>query len=282
MSDPAQAFKRVPILNENQQGEPDPAAGFKTQGWKWEDIERETKKFNEGRPKDQQIAEEVFAARLQLENQILQTKGQGVFYMGNYRNHQERLQAITKALEHYEELRKSLPQDEAEERLRHEYPVVAESFVPNKKTDIITHLKNLQRDEELSLLHAHEASASADARAKELQDQFERLDTVEHYGLDKTGEALSKLADQAMESLATRYAPPAIIVDERLNALYFRGVTSRFTGSTPKTLKVSTWLRRAMEPSSEAIPEPLRPANTIAVTTGPISEITAMETTRPV
>ena len=61
-----------------------------------------------------------------------------------------------------------------------------------------------------------------------------------------------------------------------------RGVTSLRVGSVPKARMALICSETTMEPSSEAMPEPMRPATIRAARTGPNSRIRVSETSCPV
>ena len=61
-----------------------------------------------------------------------------------------------------------------------------------------------------------------------------------------------------------------------------RGVTSFWIGSVPRARMASICSVTFMEPSSLAMPEALRPATMSAVSTGPSSRTSVMETSVPV
>ncbi len=60
-----------------------------------------------------------------------------------------------------------------------------------------------------------------------------------------------------------------------------RGTTSLRSGSVPRARSALTWSVTTIDPSSAAMPDPTRPANISAVSTGPSSRIIEALTSRP-
>ncbi len=194
--DEEQLFRRIPQYDKDK-------VNFKTEYIDWDELEKRRKKWNEEHP-DNQLATEEFYAKMQLDNQILQFKGQSLFHLQRYQSDFETWNALNEALNNYEEWYDSLPKEERWRAFIQKNPLgrvgdTIARFVETKNMSIKDAIKEALTQVELSMRHTNESSSSADARAAELMRRRENITTLEKYGLERTGEALARLAMEAMD-----------------------------------------------------------------------------------
>ena len=189
-------FNRVPKWNEEKKN-------FEVKELKWKDLEEETKKYNEGRPKHEQIKPEVMYAKINLENKVHQQRGSSLYHGKNYTRVKQARDRAKDLKEKYENLRKELSKSGNEEHAR--------QFLKNALTDK-DEAESLANAEDPSkvlqekidyytddLRYIHEASGSADVQAREAQEVLDRLETVEDFGIKKTADTVAEAAMYAKE-----------------------------------------------------------------------------------
>ncbi len=207
-----QLFRRVPDYDEEN-------SRFNVRELEWNDLQKETEKWNEkygSKNGGRDLTPEEYFAQLQIDNQILQSKGQSTYYIQPYERAMEEHDAARKALEFYESLENSLPAEE-KWRIMQEHKVLG-GLAPSKEVSIPDQLREVIHQTELQMRHIHEASSAADARAKELERQRGNIRTIKEYGLEQTGRALARLAMEAMEK--TEQGKRMRSPDERFDPLF--------------------------------------------------------------
>ncbi len=141
--------------------------------------------------------EELFY-RSQIENQILQAKGSSLFYGRQYEEIRDRWIKTSEALEFYKKLeaRTDLTEDDRRGLMteRGYGP-----FVPNTREKITEHLERAKKEWQDNLRQIHQASASADVNAAQLQQVIQNVKTIKEYAVDKTAETIARAGLYAME-----------------------------------------------------------------------------------
>ena len=184
-------FKRMPRFNENQEVE--------TEELDWDEIKHRAHQYNEEYNED--MAPEEYYAQVELENQVMQQRGQSLRASRRYQQNKQEYERLKEQYDKYKELKEGLPDDEkwkAEQFLQQQ---LGEDRKPENPEDFVENqLKTLQNE----LKYAHDASSSADVQAKEIKDKIENLTTVEDYGRDKTADTIANAADYAMQMYEKR------------------------------------------------------------------------------
>ncbi|MFC1723326.1 hypothetical protein ACFL0V_04255 [Nanoarchaeota archaeon] len=169
---------------------------FRVNPLKWNDIKKKTTDYN--KKHNTNLLPEEYAIRTQLDNQILQRKGQSLFYSRNYQERVDRLKALQKSLKYYEKIEDQIPEEEmwrlmeTDPATRH-VPYIEKGM--KKPTEIIQgQIYDLQHD----LKHVHEASSAADAQAKEIMEQKKSMESISRYAKKKSMEAYADLGIEAM------------------------------------------------------------------------------------
>ena len=194
-TNPDHLFRRVPKWDSGK-------TRFETETLDWKEIERRAKDYNLKNPEARNLKPEEYYAQLMLENQILQARGGSLFHGQQYDELQKIYGEFTALLKKYEELGEGLSEEEKKELLGRDIPKSRRydtSLLPEERGTTEQYIRGQLDDIEKSMRHIHESSASADARASEMEQRRQRLRTIEDVGLKRTGEALGRLGVEAME-----------------------------------------------------------------------------------
>lgn len=196
--EPDQLFRRVPLYNETEDGD----VRFEADVLEWPELEKRTQDYNQ--KFDQQLTPEEYFAQMTIDNQILQAKGGSLFHLQRYDQERKDFQKLLEAKKIYEKIDDSLPEDE-KWKMMQQVPGLrsrmsgGNEFVPNDSMSIPDLIDEQLRSLELSMRHTHQASSSSDVQAKEFLERRKSLETIEEYGLKQTGQALARLAEEAMD-----------------------------------------------------------------------------------
>lgn len=186
-------FKRVPKFNEEN-------TSFKSEKVTWEDLVEETREYNKRFGEDLEPEERY--AQYQLENQILQSRGQSLMYGRQYKGEKKRYQRLKSQWDRYQDLKEEVDDPE---KLK---PVLDRLVQGNGETMSVEEKETAFKDQlkraKDSLTHIHQASGSSDVQAQEFQEQLENLTTVEEYGSKRTAETIANAADYAMQMYEKR------------------------------------------------------------------------------
>lgn len=185
---PDHLFRRLPHWDEEN-------TRFKSEKLEWKDISKKTKEYN-SKYNTKYTPEEMFA-RIQIDNQALQARGNSLFHAQQYDHLMKTRERLEKALALANELYGSLPPDQAWRALRSEGSV--SDLIPPEQKDVREQLKEQIRESEQRMRHIHESSSSADVQAETLLERKKRIRTMEDYGLEQTGQALGELGMYAMQ-----------------------------------------------------------------------------------
>ncbi|MBN1792088.1 hypothetical protein JW826_00155 [Candidatus Woesearchaeota archaeon] len=189
-------FDRVP------KWQPD-STNFEVKPIEFKDFEEKAEKLRGLNPeKYGDITAEVLFYKTHLANQVLQAKGQSLYHAQRYDQYREERDAAKKALEFYEKLDESIPEDEKWKLMTQKqvgrYSEISQ-FVPPKNVSIKDHLQEQLRRLTDEMRHVHESSAYADTQAKKTLDQMNHIQTVEKYGLSKTAETIAAAGMKARD-----------------------------------------------------------------------------------
>ncbi|MBI2137172.1 sugar phosphate isomerase/epimerase [Candidatus Woesearchaeota archaeon] len=183
-------FKRVPKWNAER-------SDFDAVRRDWGYFEERAKNWNNAHPDKQKTPEEVWF-QIQIENQILRSKGSSLFYARQYEDGKETYEKAKKAYEFFRKVEGSMPKDE-QWRLMQQTGITIGGLVPAENKLPSEILEKVMKDSEQNMRFIHEASASADAQARELQENIESTVPVQRYAEDKTGDTIVRAAMYAMD-----------------------------------------------------------------------------------
>jgi hypothetical protein len=188
---------------------------FKTRKVEWKEVVQRTDDFRERFKKDIEPGE--YAYKLMLENRWLQARGSSLFHTQRYESELKQLDALEKAKKHYDMLEANTPEDEMYKLMKEDPALMhamGSEFMQGdmkKPTEIISkHIENLKH----TLKHIHEASASADAQARELAETMdEGVTSIKKFAKEKAIESYSELGLAAyQESHTNKNADRAVHV----------------------------------------------------------------------
>lgn len=177
-------FDRVPDFDSE-------TTSFKVQPVTWKDLVKETEEYN--KKNDTDIRPEVMYAKIQLENQTLQYKGNSLYHAREYEARKRDLDKLRQRMQLLQEMKKNTkPEDQWQLR----------RLVPDAPSDQDpeTHLNEQIHLYENTLRHIHETSAMADVGARQAQETIEHIKSAQEYGLDKTAETIAYSAIEAMKT----------------------------------------------------------------------------------
>jgi len=182
-------FRRVPIWDAKN-------SRFKTTRLTWQDFEKKAKEWNQKYPDDPKKTEEMFF-KIQMENQILSSKGHSLFYARHYEDSKKIREKAVEALEFYKSLEDSLPEEDkwkimVDKGYRYE-------LIPKDKMSPVEYLKEIIRSHEQDLIHIHQASGAADTQADTYSEMLQHVKPIEEYGKKQSQKSLSDLGINAME-----------------------------------------------------------------------------------
>jgi hypothetical protein len=177
-----QLFERVPIWNKDK-------TNFDVERVTFNDFEERAKKLEE--ETGMKIAPEVLFFKTNTANEVLQSKGQSLFYARAYDGARERRDTANKALEFYEALEDSIPEGE-KWKIMMQKGLIEGGLAPPKNMLPSEFLKEIVKRETDEMRYIHESSAGADARAKQLLEQMNRIQTVEEYGKNKVAQTIAE------------------------------------------------------------------------------------------
>jgi len=186
-------FNRVPVWNKE-------GNNFDVERVDFAQFEDQAEKLSKQMGK--KVAPEVLFWRTQLSNKVLQAKGHSLFYARGYDDNVKQRDAILKAVEFYDQLDKSIPEEEKWKLMTQEGSGLGhavDSVIPPKNVRISEFLKNRLDDVNNNMRHIHESSAASDAQAREALDQMNRMRTVEEYGLDKSAWTIAQAGLKAFQ-----------------------------------------------------------------------------------
>ncbi len=170
---------------------------FETETKTWKDIEEESKKWNKYHPHDILTPEEYFF-RETLDAQEAQTKGWTLFHSQKYEEQKENAKKIKKALDFYNKLEDSMPEDEKWKLMRQTGHDLMGLIPPDTKYPSEILKKNLD-DINQNLIYMEEGAAGYEAQAKDISLTRDHVTTIERYAKEKSVDSLSDLGIEAMK-----------------------------------------------------------------------------------
>ena len=206
-------FRRVPKWDDTK-------TYFKTHRVTWDDFIKRANEWNSFFPKEDGTKwkpEELYF-RLQQENQILQAKGSSLFHGRFYKNAYDTRDSLLKALAFVEKVEKTTPEEEQWKLMEDILPPdvrsgIAAKYVERKKVLPSEAIKIELRRVTEEMKYIHEASASADARAKESEETMMHTVPVENYAKELTAQSYAEAGIYAMEeSKSNRFVKKDVFV----------------------------------------------------------------------
>lgn len=187
---PEQLFLRVPVFRPE-------SSDFETEEYDWDKLVEETEKYNKNlKSEDEKLTPQELYTKIQLENNILQAKGGSLYHAKYYEMNKRNLDKIRRKIKAYNTLKENLPEErkwEADLILG----VDKDELEPGRKP--IDVLKDKEKIALNELKYVHESSASSDVRAREMEERWKRVTSVEKYGLKRTAQTVANAAMYAME-----------------------------------------------------------------------------------
>lgn len=186
---PEVLFNRVPKFNSDK-------TNFEVQKLKWDDLVKETDEWNKANPNNQRSPEEMFAI-LEVENNVLQAKGNSLYHAQQYEDIKHSRDELLDEYTMYKDLEKMTPENERW-KLKSKFLGKYKGIRDEESAD---DFYNRQiKDMENRMRHIHEASASADVMAKRAEETISHIESAKKYGLKRTADTIAKAAFYAMDT----------------------------------------------------------------------------------
>lgn len=193
---PKHLEKRVPIWDPKERK-------FEVDWLRWEDMEKKAEDYNKRFKEDikrefgrEKILPEEVAFQMQMDNQIMQARGQSLYYSQGYERYLKEYEALEKVKKFYKELEGKVPKEE-QWRLMREDPMtskLAEHFgFPTEKILPSEIIEARMIEVNQHLQHAREASSHADVLAKEAMEHKKRVQPLSIYAKQKSVESYADL-----------------------------------------------------------------------------------------
>jgi len=183
-------LRRVPTWSEKNKN-------FEIRQVGWNDIVKRAEELKSRFGMDQDPAE--YAFRLQMENRWIQARGSSLYYTQQYTDHIKQLEALKKAKEYYEKVETNMPEEDRWKIMQQD-PVLQHVPFVQGDNKLPTEIIKGQIDRlEHSLKHIHEASAAADAQAKEFEHTMERVKSLRKVAREKAIESYSEAGVFALQ-----------------------------------------------------------------------------------
>lgn len=201
-------FKRVPIWNSER-------TKFESEARTWDYFvnlsSRWNKEFQRKDPHTGKVVEwtpEEMFFRKQIEAQILSSRGNSLYHGREYDNMIHDRQKLLSAQKYYQKVEDQLKEKAPEEMyklqqmmagMRSHWGREAQRFIPEEKKLPTEIIKQALRDIDLQMKYTHEASATADSRADEMEETLRHVQPVARYAKEKTSWSYAEAAILAME-----------------------------------------------------------------------------------
>ena len=194
-------MNRVPVWNGEK-------SEFKSRQLDWNDFKNYAQ--NRNKESGMKLSAEEWYGRVQLENQYAQSRGQSIFYTGDYEAHQRQLSKLLEQQRQYREIETGKSEEELKQLgLMEPTPdgrLVKKSEANNESITA----------EKLRMQHIHEASGMADAQANTIWDTMQHIKPIEEYGKQKTFQTFAEAGLDAMETTHRRHVANPIYVGPEL------------------------------------------------------------------
>ncbi len=188
---------------------------FKVQEYGWDFFEAEAKRMSqkEGRT----IMPEEASYRLSLDAREEQAKSWALIQSREYRELDAAKEKLKKALEVYEELEKTVPEDQKWKLQRQVAAQYASDFVPPESKMPVEMLKERLWEIERRLESQREFGTSYEQQAKEISTLKENVRPIKEYAVDKSAETIARAAMFAMQQTNAKKLPePLFVAPENL------------------------------------------------------------------
>ncbi len=185
-------FRRVPKWNSEKNQ-------FEVEELKWEDFKKKADEWN-SKYNDHKTPAQIYA-ETQLDNQILQHKGTSLFYAYDYDQMRENLKKAEEAYKYYKQLEANIPDEEKWKiAVQKHFGAGSEAAqliptTPKKPSEILDEYRKLLLKR---MTHIHEASAAADAQARQILERRSHIDSLEDYAIKKSADTIARAAEEAM------------------------------------------------------------------------------------
>lgn len=187
--DPYKLFRRVPEWNPE-------GTDFKVDRRDWDYFEKRKEAWNKSHPTNPKTAEEMWY-QLQIENQILRNKGSSLFYGRTYEESAKNYEKLKKAYDFYKKIEGNTPREEQWKMLQ-SFGIrtrgMGGQFLPSETKLPSEWIKENIQQEEMEMRFIHEASASADAQAAELQENIRNTAPIWKYAEKKSADTIARAA----------------------------------------------------------------------------------------
>ncbi len=204
-------FERVPVWNSDH-------TNFEVAERDWNYFVQRAKEWNEHHP-DDKVTPEIIYARTRLENNVLQAKGNSLYHATRYEDHRMNYEKYKEAYEFYKKLEENTPDDRKWELMK-QNRVLGDHFGLTIPDNVLPSewLKKQMKAEADQMRYIHEASASADAQARQYTELMKQLAPVEDYGLQKTAETIAEVGIRAMyETKKKKLENPLFVAPENFD-----------------------------------------------------------------
>ncbi len=205
-------FERVPKWNPDK-------TQFETKRLTWDDFEERAKIWNSENSDqirsggmDPKTAEEMFI-KTQMETRALQSRGSSLYHGQRYDMYMEQKKKALAALEFYESIEESTPEDEKWKLMQQQgYGGALGKLIPSEGKLPSQILKETIKDAEHSMRYTHEASATADAQADSTMEDLRHMKTVASYAKGESTKSIAEAAVYAMDMTQNRKLNKPIFV----------------------------------------------------------------------
>ncbi len=195
-SKPEELVHRKPVWNPE-------TSSFETERLTWNDIEKRTKRYNDryGEQGGKLLTPEEMAYRIQAENNILQSKGNALYYSRQYDTAMREKHEIKDALEYYQKLEKTIPKDKVWKFLDNDSRLRGRSlgrYSGDRERLPSDALKDAMIEVERNIRYIHEGAAAADARAREVQESLNFIKPMGDYAKQQSARSYAEIGIHAM------------------------------------------------------------------------------------
>ncbi|MBN1646220.1 hypothetical protein JW868_04235 [Candidatus Woesearchaeota archaeon] len=186
---------------------------FKTRELDWGELKQLAADYN--KQMGLNLSAEEWAYRLQLENRLTQSRGHSLFYSRQYEAEKKEFEALMGAEKYFEKMKRENPERyhsenfEIEDELKGTYGATRQTMNiisayktatgGYEKLDPLDAIGRRKREILHQLKHTHEASASADAQARQTLIDMRHVKTLADYAKEKSFESYGMLGIEAMK-----------------------------------------------------------------------------------
>ncbi len=194
-------MSRVPVWDEKKKE-------FKSKKMDWNAFKDYAQERN--KTEDKNFSPEVWWARVQMENQYAQQRGQSIYYASNYEEEQQELKKMLETQRHYRELEANKGMNELKD---------LDLLTRNRSGDLIKKSEehqNMIDQLKMRIMHVHESSGLADAQANTIWDTMQHIKPIEDFAKKKTFDSYADLGINAMETTQRHHVANPVYVGPEL------------------------------------------------------------------